>query len=153
MSPVCSPRRPAVAYLVLVRLLTPTMPHTPRLVHVSIACAIALLLSGCPPPGTTEFRNATGEAVTVRWAREQVSVPAGASVPVKSYEFPRTFEVVTPHHTWRYVAKYPGQDYMGPGFRFGLRIQRDGRIYAFQHPHAKIKFPKQPDGYPLHPEA
>src|SRR5512133_1894445 len=129
------------------------MPHPRQVVHVSVVFAIAALLTGCPPPGTTEFRNATGDAVTVRWASEQVSVPAGASVPVKSYAFPRTFEVITPHHTWHYTAKYPSQDYMAPGFRFGLRIQRDGRIYAFQDPRAKTKFSKQPDGYPLHPEA
>jgi hypothetical protein len=129
------------------------MPRALPIVNVSVVCALALLLTGCPPPGTTEFRNATGDAVIVRWAHEQVSVPARASVPVKSYEFPRTFEVITPHHTWHYVAKYPGQDYMAPGFRFGLRIQRDGRIYAFQDPRAKIKFSNQPDGYPLRPEA
>jgi hypothetical protein len=127
--------------------------HTVRLVRVALACAVTLFLEGCPPPGTTELRNDTGSPITVRWAREQVSVPAGASVPIKSYEFPRTFDIVTLHHTWHYAAKYPGQDYMAPGYRFGLRIERDGRIYAFQHPHAKNTFSRQPDGYPLHPEA
>jgi hypothetical protein len=133
--------------------LLPMMPDAGPVVRLLAVYALALLLAGCPPPGTTEFRNATGDPVTVRWAREQVSVPAGASVPVTSYEFPRTFEIITPYHTWHYVAKYPGQDYMAPGFRFGLRIQRDGRIYAFQYPRVKTKFSKQPDGYPLHPEA
>ncbi len=128
-------------------------PHSRQIVRFVGLCALALLLGGCPPSGTTEFRNDTNQTVTVRWAREQVSVPAGASVPVSGYEFPRTFDVITPHHSWHYAAKYPGQDYMAPGFHFGLRIERDGRIYAFQHRRAKIKFLKQPDGYPLHPEA
>jgi|SRR6266540_2712380 len=127
--------------------------HARQILGFSLLSTLALFLGGCPPPGTTEFRNDTADAVTVRWAREQVSVPAGASVSVKSYEFPRTFEIITPHQTWHYAAKYPGQDYMAPGYRFGLRIQGDGRIYAFQHPHAQKKFAQQPDGYPLHPGA
>ena len=129
------------------------MHDAPQLFRLLVTCTLALLLAGCPPPGTTEFRNATRDAVTVRWAHEQVSVPAGGSAPVKSYEFPRNFDVVTPHPTWHYVAKYPGQDYMAPGFRFGLRIQRDGLIYAFQDPRAKRRFLQQPAGYPLRPEA
>jgi len=129
------------------------MPHARQIIPLSAVCTLALLLAGCPPPGTTDFRNATGDTITVRWAREQVSVPAGALVPVKSYEFPRTFDVLTPHDTWHYVAKYPEQDYMAPGFRFGLRIQRDGRIYAFQNPRAKRRLLQQPEGYPLRPEA
>ena len=127
--------------------------HARQIVGRSLLCTFTILLGGCPPPGTTEFRNDTGDAITVRWAREEVSVPAGASVPVKSYEFPRSFEIITSHRTWHYTAKYPGQDYMAPGYRFGLRIERDGRIYAFQRPHAQKKFSQQPDGYPLRPGA
>jgi hypothetical protein len=129
------------------------MPYTQQVLRFSALSTVAFVLAGCPPLGTTEFRNATNDPVTVRWAREQVSVPAGASVPVKSYEFPDAFEVITPRHTWRYAAKFPGRDYMEPGFTFGLRIQPDGRIYAFQDSRAKKKFSKQPDGYPLHPGA
>jgi len=129
------------------------MIHLRQTLSALVVFSVTLLLQGCPPPGTTEFRNNTGNPITVRWARNEVSVPASASVPVKSYEFPRDFEVVTPHRTWHYIAKYPGQGYMAPGYRFGLRIERDGRIYAFQHPHAPKKFSQQPDGYPLHPGA
>ena len=114
------------------------MIHLRQILGVLVVFSMVLFLQGCPPPGRTEFRNDTRDAVTVRWAREEVSVAAGTSATVKSYEFPRSFEVVTPRRTWRYVAKYPGQDYMAPGYRFGLRIERDGRIYAFQ-PHAEMK--------------
>jgi hypothetical protein len=129
------------------------MPYMRQVLRLSMLSSVAMLLAGCPPLGTIAFRNATDDPVTVRWAREQVSVPAGASAPVKSYEFPNAFEVITPQHTWHYVAKFPGRDYMAPGFSFGLRIQRDGRIYAFQDSGAKKKFSKQPNGYPLHPGA
>ena len=129
------------------------MIHLRQILGVLVVFSMVLFLQGCPPPGRTEFSNDTRDAVTLRWAREKVSVPAGTSVAVKSYEFPRSFEIVTPHRTWRYVTKYPGQDYMAPGYCFGLRIERDGRIYAFQQPHAKKKSSEQPDGYPLRPGA
>ena len=99
---------------------------TQQVLRLSALLIVALVLAGCPPLGTTEFCNATENPITVRWAREQVSVPAGASVPVKSYEFPDEFEVITPRYTWRYVAKFPGHEYMAPRFTFGLRIQPDG---------------------------
>jgi hypothetical protein len=77
----------------------------PRKLGGLVVALIAILLQGYPPPGTTEFLNNTGDTVTVRWAREQVSVPAGGSVPVKSYEFPSTFEIAKSHGSWHYIAR------------------------------------------------
>ena len=128
-------------------------PSTSPALGALLVCAVAFLLQGCPPAGVTEFANHTGQPITVRYADKVVAVPAGGSSRLHTFELPLAFEVATTQATWHYTSVYVGRDFMAPHFSFGLRIEPDGRIYAFQTADATTKISGQPQGYPLRPKA
>jgi hypothetical protein len=114
--------------------------------------ALCFLFQGCPPVGTTEILNDTDQPITVRWADKAVSVYAGTSAMIRPALLPETFQIQTPKAVWRYENAYPPSDYLEPHFGYGLRVERDGRVYAFQLPDATRKMSSQPPGFPLRPK-
>jgi len=131
--------------------------HTPRAKNLNDLAPILLLvigffLQGCPPVGTTKIVNHAGEPITVRWADKAVVVSAGSSSAIRPALLPATFQIETPQVTWRYDNVYPPDEFLEPDFGYGLRVERDGRLYAFQLPEATKKMSGQPPGYPLRPK-
>ena len=116
-------------------------------------CGTALLLQGCPPLGSATFVNRTGGTITVHYTDMTISVPAEGSDTIRGYVWPQTFEIDSRWRTWHYTNVYVGRDFMYPTFDVVLRVDRDGRVYAFQPPEARKKFSGQPPGYPLRPNA
>ena len=126
-----------------------THPKYPALILVAAVC---FLLQGCPPVGTTEILNDTGQPITVRWADKGVAVSTGSSARIRPALLPETFQIETPKEVWRYENVYPPPVYLEPDFGYGLRVERDGRLYAFQLPDATKKISGQPPGFPLRPK-
>ena len=118
---------------------------------VVLLTPLCFLLQGCPPVGTTEILNDTGQPITVRWSDKVVEVSAGSSATIRPALLPETFQIQTPKVVWRYENMYPPPIYLEP-HGYGLRVERDGRVYAFQLPDATKKTPGQPRGFPLRPK-
>ncbi|HXQ01539.1 MAG TPA: hypothetical protein VN801_01125 [Candidatus Udaeobacter sp.] len=124
-----------------------------RILQLLVLGLAAFLMQGCPPLGSTEFINNTGRPITIHYAEKTVSVVQGASTTIRGYTWPESFDIDTPRRTWHYMHPSVGRDFMYPTFDVVLRVDRDGRVYAFQTADASKKSSGQPPGHPLHPKA
>ncbi len=118
----------------------------------TVAFAVALLLSGCPPIAEVSFYNDTGKDVTVSWSEARAVVAAHSSTIIRSPKLPREFTVSSEIFDWHYKFVVLPEDFTYPDFDFGLRLESNGYIFAVQPSTVKLRYDKQPSEYPLRPQ-